>query len=446
MPIGAADLTLTNRTSGTGTACNDRVQPPERPETKETFGMKRHSQTLWTGLFGLACIVALIAYSVVNSPTRAADKKPVIVGGTLGLTGAFAAPSAEYKAVYDRWATEVNKAGGLLGRPVELKIYNDESTPTTAQALYNRLINQDKADLLLAPYTTFVGGAIVPIVLSHHKLLFNGGFVGINLFDNAKGWIIGSYTYQEPDYTRGIFDLIKSLPAEKRPKRVAILTAQNPFTIVVRAGHQGKGGALNFAKAAGMKVVVDEQYPPSTTDFTGLVQKAKTAKADLLLSLGLPNDELQIARAVKQQDYKPAIYCVCGSQMTTVPAWFKLGDANEGVMGTTVSWPNQNYPGLADLAKYFKGRGYEAVPTYGVVSMAILEVLTQAVNGAKTLDQTKLQAYIHSHTFHTVAGNIKFQANGTPVYSEVILQTQHGKDEVVWPVKYRTAAPVVPMR
>ncbi len=108
-----------------------------------------------------------------------------------------------------------------------------------------------------------VGGAVVPIVMSHHMMLFNGGFVGLNIFDNAKGWIVGTYTFQEPDYTRGVFELIKMLPEAQRPKRVAILTAQNPFTIVDREGFKGQGGALNFAKAAGMSVVFDEQYPPN---------------------------------------------------------------------------------------------------------------------------------------------------------------------------------------
>jgi branched-chain amino acid transport system substrate-binding protein len=368
------------------------------------------------------------------------------VGGTLGLTGAFAGPSAEYKAVYDRWLDQVNKSGGLLGRPVKMNIYNDESTPTTAQGLYNKLIDEDHADLLLAPYTTLVGGAIVPIVLSHHMMLFNGGFVGLGLFDNAKGSIVGTYTYQEPDYTRGIFELIKTLPEAQRPKKVAILTAQNPFTIVDREGSHGEGGALNFAKAAGMEVVVDEQYPPATTDFTGLVQKAKAANADLLLELGLPNDELQVARTVKQQDYKPSIFCICGSQMTTLPAWPKLGDAAEGVIGTTIAWPNQPYPSLAALAEFFKGRGYDSLPSYGVVSQSILEVMTQAVNGAKTLDQDKIRDYIQTATFHTVAGDIKYQPNGTPQYRETVLQFQHGKNEVVWPAEFKTAAAVVPMQ
>ena len=243
--------------------------------------MNTYRQVLLAGLLGGIWTLALAIPSV-----QAADEKPVVVGGTLGLTGAFAGPSAEYKAVYDRWLDQVNKAGGLLGRPVKMTIYNDESTPTIAQSLYNRLIDQDHADLLLAPYTTVVGGAVVPIVMSHHMMLFNGGFVGLNIFDNAKGWIVGTYTFQEPDYTRGVFELIKTLPEAQRPKRVAILTAQNPFTIVDREGFQGQGGALNFAKAAGMSVVVDEQYPPNTTDFTGLIQKAKAANADLLLELG----------------------------------------------------------------------------------------------------------------------------------------------------------------
>jgi branched-chain amino acid transport system substrate-binding protein len=323
-----------------------------------------------------------------------------------------------------------------------MKIYNDESTPTVAQSLYNRLLDQDKVDLVLAPYTTFVGGAIVPLVMSHKKVLFNGGFVGLNIFKNAKGWIVGSYTYQEPDYTRGVFEMIESLPANQRPKRVAIFTAQNPFTIIVRAGYNGEGGALNFAKKGGLEVVVDEQYPPNTTDFTGLVQKARTAKAEVVLILGLPNDTLQIARTVKQQGYNPAILCTCGSQVTTLKGWVGLGDAAEGGFGTTISWPTQPFPGIKELAATFKARGYETLPGYAITGTAILQVLEQAVEGAKTLDQEKIKEYIQNNEFNTVAGKFKYQADGTPVYSQILLQYQKGKNEVVWPKAERTAEPV----
>lgn len=396
-----------------------------------------------SGLMLGALASALFAFFAAAPAT--AQNQPVVIGGTLGLTGSFAGPSVEYKAVYDLWLADVNKRGGLLGRPVKMVIYNDEGTPTIAQGLFNRLITQDKADLLLAPYTTFVGGAIVPVVLAHKKILFNGGFVGINIFGAAKGSIVGSYTYQEPDYTRGVFELIKSLPPEQRPKTVAILTAQNPFPIIVRDGYEGKGGALNFAKQAGMNVVVNEQYPPTTTDFTGLVQKAKAANAELLLALGLPNDSLQIARTAQQLGYKPQLFCTCGSQVTTLPAWPKMGAAGEGVIGTTISWPTQNFQGFAELQAFFKDRGYDTIPAYGVVSYAILQVLEQAVQGAKTLDDEKLKQYILSHEFHSVAGNIKYQPDGTPVFSQVLLQYINGKNEVVWPLTMKTASPVVPL-
>jgi branched-chain amino acid transport system substrate-binding protein len=385
------------------------------------------------------------ALGVLFAGPAAAQNTPIVIGGTLGLTGAFAGPSVEYKAVYDMWLADINKRGGLLSRPVKMTIYNDEGTPTIAQGLYNRLMTQDKADLLLAPYSTFVGGAIVPLVLSHKKILFNGGFVGINIFASAKGSIFGSYTYQEPDYTRGVFELIKTLPADKRPKTVAILTSQNPFPIVVRDGFNGVGGALNFAKQAGMTVVVNEQYPPTTTDFTGLVQKAKAANAELLLALGLPNDSLQIARTVQQLGYKPKLFCTCGSQATTLPAFPKMGEASEGVLGTTISWPTQKYRGLAELETYFKSRGYETIPAYGIVAYAILQVLEQAVEGAKTVDEAALKPYILSHEFDTAAGKIKYQPDGTPVFSELILQFAKGKNEVVWPDNVKTASPVVPL-
>jgi len=380
------------------------------------------------------------------SNTQQASTKPIVIGGTLGLTGAFAGPSVEYNAVYNYWLQQVNAKGGLLGRKVEMKIFNDESTPTTAQQLYNQLINGDKVDLLLAPFATPIGGAIVPIVEQHHILLFNGGFVGINIFNNADGWVIGSYTYQEPDYTKGLFQLINTLPSDQRPTKVAIFTAQNPFTLVDRDGLNGQGGALQYAKQAGLKVVVNEQYPSTTTDFTGLVQKAKSAGADLVLELGTPNDSIQVARTVNQLGYKPKIFCTCGSQATTLPAWPQLGAAGEGVVGTTVSWPNQGFPGLSNLQQFFKQRNEQDIPTYGVVAYAILQVLQQAVEGAKTTDQTKLRHYILSgHVFRTAAGDIKYQSNGTPTYSQIVLQYINGQNQVVWPEKVATGKLVVPL-
>jgi branched-chain amino acid transport system substrate-binding protein len=127
--------------------------------------------TLLSRMLTRLALGAALVFSIGLPAMAQTSGEPINIGGTLGLTGPFAGPSVEYKAVYDWWLADVNKRGGLLGRPVKMTVYNDEGTPTIAQSLFTRLITQDKADLLLAPFSTFVGGAIVPIVLSNKKIL-----------------------------------------------------------------------------------------------------------------------------------------------------------------------------------------------------------------------------------------------------------------------------------
>ena len=337
-----------------------------------------------------------------------AQQNPVVIGGTLGLTGAYAEPSTDYKFVYDRWLDEVNKKGGLLGRPVKMVIYNDESTPTVAQALYNRLLDQDKVDIVLAPYTTFVGGAVVPIVMSHKKLLFNGGFVGINIFKNNKGSIIGSYTYQEPDYTRGLFEMIAQ-PAGRA-------AAQAPRDLHL-AEPVHRGGARRHRRHR-RRAQLRQGRPASRSWSTSSIRRTPPTSPAWCRRPRPPmptwcwrsacrTTRCKIARTMHQQNYKPAVFCTCGSQVTTLSAWPKLGAAAEGAFGTTVSWPTQGFPGCAELAEVFKTRGYETLPTYAIVGYAILQVIEQAVNGAKTSDQEKLKDYIYRNEFKTAAGNIR---------------------------------------
>jgi branched-chain amino acid transport system substrate-binding protein len=358
---------------------------------------------------------------------------PIKIGGTLGLTGALSVTAGEYLAVYKYWAEKVNASGGLLGRKVQLDIENDNSTAATAQTEYQTLLTKDNVDLLLAPYATFVGAPIVPLARSAGKILFNGGFVSQSLFDSADGWMLSTYTYQEPDYTRGVFEALQALPAAQRPTKVGILTNNNPFTLAVRDGYNGTGGALNFAKQAGMQVVYNQTYGSDTTDFTSAVTQAKAAGVQLFLILGLPDDEDSIVKTEKVLGFTPQLTCVCGSQDSTLPNWGQLGDATQGVVGTTTAWPRQPYNGLNDVAAFTKSRGESVIPSYDATAYASLQVIQQAVEGAKTLDQTKLKAYIYSHTFDTAVGDLKFNSNGTTSFAQVLTQTVDGQTRPVWP-------------
>jgi branched-chain amino acid transport system substrate-binding protein len=369
---------------------------------------------------------------------------PITIGGTLGLTGALSETSVEYNAIYNYWAKQVNASGGLLGRKVSLKILNDNSTPATAQADYQTLLTQDNVNLLLAPYATFIGVPVVPLAKSAGKVLFNGGFVGEQYFNQAAGWMVGTYTYQEPYYTEGLFKAVEQLPASKRPTKVAILTNDNPFTLVARDGYNGQGGAIRYATEDGMKVVYSQTYSATTTDFTSAVTRAKASGADMLVILGLPDDEDSIVKEAHVLGYTPKVECTCGSQASTLPNWSSLGSATNDVVGTTVAWPSQGFPGMAQVDAFSKSRGETTVPAYDYVAYAALQVLQQAVEGAKTLDQQALKTYIYSHTFHTVVGNITYNQNGTTNYSEVITQTVNGAQQPVWPASVATTKLAVP--
>lgn len=374
-----------------------------------------------------------------------ASDEPIVIGGTLGLTGAFSGPSAGYKATYDWWLERVNASGGLLGRPVEMIIYDDESTPATAQALYQRLVNEDQVDLLLAPYTTAVGGAVIPIAERNEMVLWNGGFVGIDLFKNSD-WIVGAYTYQEPEYPRGIFEMIDALPEAERPARVGVVTAQNPFTLVVRDGFEGEGGVLNEAAERGMQVVLNEEYAMQTTDVSALIQRAKSEGVEMFFALSLPNDAALIARTAQEQGFDPTIYCSCGSQVTTLPFWKDLGPAGDGVMATAMAWPTDGHPGLKELDEHLRRElGYEQLPAYGTVALSILQVLQQAVEGVGSLDQAALRDHVTGRSFETANGTITYDEDRIPSYNAIVVQYLGDHNEVVWPPDRATAQPRVPM-
>ena len=370
--------------------------------------------------------------------------QPIIIGGTLGLTGAFSGPSAGYKVAYDYWLDQINANGGLLGRPVEMKIYDDESNATTAQQLFQTLINEDKVDLLLAPYTTAVGGAVVPITERAGKILWDAGFVSKELHQKSK-LLVSSWPYQEPEYPLPLFSYWDTLPADQQPKTIAIATAQNPFTLVARDGYDGKGGVVNYAKKAGMDVVFSEEYPGTATDLSGLVQGAKASGADAFIALSLPNDGALMARTVEQVGYDPDFYCQCGSQVTTLPNWPDLGTAGQNVFATTTAWPTQDNEGIKDLADHAtKALGTDVLPAYVAAGYAILQVMQQAVEGVGSLDQQEIRDYIGNNEFQTAVGDLSYNDDGTLEFNALLVQYQEGGNEVIWPKDIATGDAVIP--
>ena len=213
--------------------------------------------------------------------------------------------------------------------------------------------------------------------------------------------------------------------------------------MVVRAGVGGVGGALNYAKELGMTVVVDEQYPPNTTDFTGLVQKAKAANADILLQLGLPNDTLQVGRTVQQQGYKPAIFCTCGSQVDDAQG---LGRTSARRQSSASVRPSLGPRSPSRASPSSAKRSRRAATRRPPLTRSAAPPFCRCWSGrskARSPSIREIKDFIQKNEFKTVAGTFKYQEDGTPVYSQILLQYLKGKNEVVWPKEFRTAEPVL---
>ena len=401
----------------------------------------------WLG--ALATVVAtfsMVFFAGSSSVAAAPSGAPIVIGGTLSLTGPFAESGQQYYLVDKYWVNQINKDGGLLGRPVKLIIYDDQSDPTTCTALYQKLINTDHVNFLLAPYSTYLGAPVLPIALSNHMMLWNYGFVGESLFDQAKGMMITTYNYQDNQYSYGLFQVLNSLPKSERPTKLAVLTDQNPFTLAVLSGVPGDYGSfVQYAKHYGYQIVMNQQYPATTTNFTSLVQQAKLAGADGLVALSLPTDALDIARTVGQLGYKPKVEFFGGSQVTTLPNWSSLGAAADGTLSTTVAMPNEHFNGLSTITALFQKNGVNVLPSYAASAYALFQILQTAVTATHSLNQVTVDKYVLSHQFNTAIGKIRYKKNGTLPFNSLVVQYVNGKNVVVWPAKYATGKFVTPL-
>lgn len=421
----------------------------------------------WLGgriwLLGLALVVGIAgcAEEVVDEPdvtgppdvTEPVDEpppdvEPIVIGGTLGLTGPFADPSAQFRVAYDYWLERVNAEGGLLGRPVEMIIYDDESAADTAQDLYARLITEDEVDLLLGPFATGPGGAVLPVVEANNRVLWNDGFIGLELHRGSDN-LIGILTYNELEYLNELFAMVDSLPPDQRPTRVGFATAQAPFQLMVRDGLEGEGGAIRLAEARGMEVVMNEEYPTSPTDVRAIVDQAIAADVEMFINISFPNDAALFATTALEAGFEPMIYCTCGSQVTVLPVWEELGTAGEGVIGITFAWPaSDDYLELDELFQRVQQElGTSQIAPTAIQGLSVLQMLEQAIRATGTVDEWVLYEYVLANTFETALGTLTFpEGQNYPASNVVLLQMQNGRNEAIWPPERATSSPVVPLQ
>jgi len=383
--------------------------------------------------FGLSGVLAVLVLAGLAVPGAAAPGgPPVRIGGTLALTGPLAPTALLHRIAGEIYVEELNKGSGLLGRPVEWVLLDDQSKPDLARSLYEKLVTVDKVDLLMGPYATSAILSAMGVAQRYQKVLVHHTFGMPHLAKYEMHFPTAAFG-PEPNRTvpATVFDALAA--TSKPPKTVAIVTSKFPSAQFQSAG------AREVAEKRGLKVALYLEYEFGTRDWGALAARIKDANADFLWvgALGLGGN--QLLEAMKKLDYTPPRH------FHLFPAPGPLAVAPDGklALSTTVFEehpPFMNNRGAARLVPLFRERAVKANVPYPYVdtqaggSFAAWQVLEAAVTATRSLDDKTLGQWLRKNRVDTIIGPLRF--DGPNNYGDDLFkvkQVQDGKWVVVWP-------------
>jgi len=398
----------------------------------------------WSALL----FAATLAAAAAAAPVLAAD--PIKVGFSMSLTGGSAAVGKQTLVALQIWRDDLNARGGLLGRPVELVYYDDQSSPATVPGLYTKLIDLDKVDLLVGPYGTNITAAAMPAVMQRGRTI-------VSIFANAANseFHYPNYFCMNPTgpapkgaYSAGFMELAKS----NGLKTIALAGVESEF------GLNALQGARENARAAGLQIVYDKTYPPATTDFAPTLRALQALRPDAIYVAAYPPDSTGVLRAAAEIGLGAKMFGGAFVGFLTTTLQLQAGPQMNGIVQYTpyIPAPSLLFPGTREfLARYESraaGAGIDPLGyTFPPMAYAAGQVTADAVAGAGSLDPGRIADYLRSHTFHTVVGEVAFGPDGEWRESRVLFAqwqgvSGHGIDQlkdaphqkIVWPPKWKT--------
>jgi branched-chain amino acid transport system substrate-binding protein len=413
--------------------------------------------------WALARAMALIAIGAlimpIMAPTTAKAADPIKIGMSMALTGGVAPAGKQVLAALQIWRDDVNAKGGLLGRPVELVFYDDQSNPQNVPGIYTKLIDVDKVDLLIGPYATNMVAPAIPVLMQYHKTTIGILANAANSKFHYDQYFSMLPTGPEPQksFAYGFFELAAA--AKPRPKTVAIVAADAEF-----AQNAADGARQSIKEIGGFELLSDQKYPPTTTDYTPIMRAVQALNPDIVYVAAYPPDSVGIVRAANEIGLSPKMFGGTFIGLLLTPIKAQLGPLMNGIVNNEVFLPGPafTFPGTLELLSKYqavaKAQGLDPMGwSYPPLGYSAGQVLAEAVEGAKTLDQVKLAAYIHSHTFHTVVGDIAFNKDGEWTKSRVVFTqfqnvTGNSMDQfkdtthevTVWPDQYKSGTMIYP--
>jgi branched-chain amino acid transport system substrate-binding protein len=375
----------------------------------------------------LACAAVVTAALSPADQASAQSKEPIKIGLSMSLTGPLSPNGKQALLGLQIWEEEVNAKGGLLGRPIKLVYYDDQSQAAPVPGIYTKLLDVDKVDLILGPYATVPAAAAMPVAMQKNKMIIILFGLGVNTeFKYDKFFaMIPSGPDPKPSFTTGFFEVAAA--QNPKPQTVAFIASDQEFS------RNACDGAKTNAKKAGLRTVYDRTYPPTTTDFTPVMRAIAAANPDVVAVCSYPLDSVGIVKATNEINFKPKM--IGGAMVGLQATVFKnqLGPLLNGWVNYETWVPDKKmmFEGTEAFFKKYQSRaaaaGVDPLGYYlGGWGYAYAQVLEQAVQGTKSLKDADLAAYIKKHPFKTIHGEIKFGANGEWAKSGMLQVQYHG--------------------
>lgn len=396
------------------------------------------------------CVIA--AAGMIFAAAAFAADDAITIGFTVSETGALNLDSIAQLHGFEMWRDGVNAAGGIkVGNKrytVRFVSYDDQSQGGRVQQLYTRLIVQDKSQFLFSPYSSGLVATAAIISEQYGKLMLTTGAAEAKTYQLGNKYLFQLYTSAD-HYLTGALDAVKSKSSNAT---IALVYSDDPFSKAVAVATRAQ------AKERGLKMVLDESYPPNQTDFSAIINKIVSSKADALVGGGHYPDGATLARQI--YDQKAGLKWMTVLVAPDSPQFASLGPAAAGVSVPSQWAPQVTYkpdfgPTPAAFAKAFEEK-YKIPPGYHAAGGYAGGLIFQhAIEQAQSIDPDKVAAALNAMNVATLFGPTKFATDaknhGLQIAHEMVLtqwQMKGGKlvKEVVWPTSAQTAPLAYPYR
>jgi branched-chain amino acid transport system substrate-binding protein len=381
----------------------------------------------------------LLAFAIVSIAvftTQIWGQATIKIGVITSLTGSQAAFGEAHKNGYAIALDEINAKGGVLGKKIELDIYDDQSKPDQAVQGVSKLIDQDNVPLILGSYSSESTKAIVGSVTQRETPLIIPTATADNVMDSKSPWVFRICAGAN-DYARATIAFLK---ANGAPKTMAIVYENTNF------GQANMKAMTAAAKEAGITLVAVESYEAKSPDYKAVLQRVKQANPEVIYYCSYLLDATTLMRQTREVDLNPKYFTSAGTGFAAAEFPTEKGAGKNAEYTFSVSqWlPSAKWAGSKEFdAEYFKR--YKSHPQYHAMqAYATLRAAAEAIKNAKSTEPGKIRDAIKNlNVPDTPFGAIKFE-NGQNQHAVLITQIQKGEYRVVFPGDAAEAKPVIP--